>query len=162
MISDIKRWYYAPLSLTSHIKRKYMLWQFSNKHHHWVRDNSWVQIIIIKVIYSLAREDLLVSNNTHELSQWGKTERDKRKQLSVGFIVPSRSRLSFSPSLQGEMSVHSPLNVLNREKGRQMPPWWPFNHLLFLTSFLVNHTKNAFLTMSKRTIYCIHLEYMFH
>ncbi len=58
-----------------------LLWQFSNKHHHWVRDNSWVQIIIIKVIYSLAREDLLVSNNTHELSQWGKTERDREREI---------------------------------------------------------------------------------
>ncbi len=57
-----------------------LLWQFlSYKHHHWVRDNSWVQIIIIKVIYSLAREDLLVTNNTHELSQWGKTEREIRE-----------------------------------------------------------------------------------
>ncbi len=53
----------------------------SNKHHHWVRDNSWVQIIIIKVIYSLAREDLLVTINTHELSQWGKTERDREREI---------------------------------------------------------------------------------
>ncbi len=30
MISDIKRWYYAPLSLTSHIKRKYTLKQWSD------------------------------------------------------------------------------------------------------------------------------------
>ncbi len=66
-----------------------LLWQFlSYKDHHWVRDNSWVQIIIINVIYSLAREDLLVTINTHELSQWGKTERDKRKQLPACFYIP--------------------------------------------------------------------------
>ncbi len=34
---------------------------------------------------------------------------------------------------------------------KQMPPWWPFNHLLFLASPIVNHTKNAFLTTSEKT-----------
>ncbi len=67
-----------------------VLWQFSNKHHHWVRDNSWVQIIIIKVIYSLAREDLLVSNNTHELSQWGKTEREREREIDREIAIESQ------------------------------------------------------------------------
>ncbi len=103
-----------------------LLWQFlSYKHHHWVRDNSWVQIIIIKVIYSLAREDLLVTINTHELSQWGKTERDKRKQLSVGFYSPLSFK-AFLLSLPTGRDVSSfTSKCVKQGKGKQMPPWPP-------------------------------------